>query len=292
MTLRKSGQLMTQTAFMSMDTTPAIDLSKGGQLGPMPDYSLFQSNSAHTRKACVPVLYEPPRGFTYLPDSKVWIAGLKALMETRCLTIEGLNHTLNVEYVETPFGAAGEMMSDPSKVTRARSQVSITVNEFYGKPVSRLMSMWILYLIGDPNLNRPAITTLNLSNGPSDQLPDLTGMTMLFYEPDPMNKTVQEAWLITNMMPTTSGDIIGGRDITAPQELVTYNIEFTGISMPGFGPKQLAQQHLESQAMVGANPMLQPAFVEDIASEVANSGGTGFNEVLENAASSALNPNG
>ena len=95
--------------------------------------------------------------------------------------------------------------------------------------------------------------------------------TCLFMEPDPTHRNVLRSWITTNMFPTSTGDIIGKRNLKDDGEVSTLAITFTGISQFNVGSNIYAQKVLDTISTKGANPLLKTAFVKhDATSGVVN----------------------
>jgi hypothetical protein len=261
---------------------PVVDLRNGGQNGPMPDIGAYVSSSAYVRRNLIALLIEAPRGFQDLEDPATYIETLKALVELHPKSIEGLQSTLTVDFVENAVGGAGEMQEDIANVTRARSNPTFVWGEKYGKPVSQFLRSWITDIIMDPATKYPTVISRGIRK-PQDLLPDYTGMTVLFFEPDPTHSKVMEAWLCTNMMPKTSGDITGRRDLTQAGESIDYSVEFTALTQQGVGVKQFAQRLLDSMNLSGMNPNLQKAFIQQVSADV-KAADKGYTETLASEA--------
>lgn len=265
-----------------------VDLKYGGQMGFQPDYSSFLSNAAYVKRNLIPFLVQAPRGFMALDPTGKMVETLKALIELHPKSIEGLNSTLRVEWSETPFGGAGEMQQDVTNVTRERSSPAFTWTEKYGKPINRFMDFWITGLLMDPNTKYPGVVMNNVSQKPTDLLPDYISATVLFVEPDPTHTKVVEAWLCTNMMPDTGGDNTGRRDLTASGETADYSITFSAITQVGHGVRNFGQQLLDKLRMTNVNPNYRPAFMDQISADVEK--WNGYSEAIAAASQSAVRP--
>lgn len=270
--------------------TPIVDIAKekAGQQGLRTHFEGYVSNAAYVRRNIIAVLVEAPRGFQDLPNPDKWVATLKNLIELHANSIEGLQSTLTVDFVENAVGGAGEMQEDLSNVTRARSTPTFTWTEKYGKPINRFLTGWITNLMMDPITKVPRVSMgVASGEGPSDLLPDYTGCTILFIEPDPTHTSVVEAWLCTNMHPKTAGEVLGSRDLTSGGESSTYSVEFTSLTQVGYGVDTLAQRFLDELSMSGVNPNVQPAFVEEIEADIRKSE-SGYREQTEKATQEAI----
>lgn len=264
---------------------PMVNVDRGGQNGWMTDYQAVVSSASYVRQNLIAIVLEAPRGFENLNNPDRWKATLKAMFELHAQRIEGLNSTLTAEFSETALGGAGERMQNVTNVTRQPSEPQITLPDKYGKPFSVFLRGWITNLLMDPDTKHAGVVTGD--NVPEDLLPDVTGATVLFIEPDPTMTKVVEAWLCTNMMPQGSGDIIGVRDKTAALEVPELAVTFTAITDVGEGVELLAQEKLDEINLQNANPNLAPAFVQDREADLKDNEG-GYAEQADAAARAAI----
>lgn len=272
-------------AYARGETNAMVDLRYGGQMGWAPEMSEWVSNQSYIRRNLICLLIESPTGFQDLPDPDYWVATLRSLVELHAVRITGLNATLTAEFAETPVGGAGQMQEDVTDVKETRSTPTFTWNEKYGMPVARFLRGWMTYLMMDPNSKFANINTLAGKNVP-DMLSDRTSATMLFMEPDATHKRVVKAWLCTNMMPKTTGDITGQRDLTAGGEASNYDVEFTCIASYGPGISAFAQRLLNGINITGANPYNRNAWVDGIHADVSRQRKGYSNNVAEVGAGS------
>lgn len=287
---RQTDALIAQgRGYNQQSNTPMVNVVGSGQQGIVTDLSTYISNSAYIRRNLICLVLQTPRGFNSLPNPELWHATCKALMENGSRTIEGLRKTLTVEYVSNPIGAAGEQQEDIAKVNRERSTPTHVFTEKVGKPINRFFDLWIRMLMADPESGIPAVTSLGLGQGPADLLPDFTSMTCIYIEPDPLHKTVMEAYLVTNMMPKTAGQVESNRDITATLQSIDYSIEFTGIQQVGAGVNQYAQRLLDQMNLTGVNPNRRQAFIQEINADVS-AGTGGYNNLIQKIASEQISP--
>lgn len=272
----------------STNSTGMVDIAQvqAGQNGFRTDFEGYVNNAAYVRRDVIAVLVEAPRGFQHLPNPAQWVATLKSLVELQAQSIEGLQSTLTAEFTETAVGGAGEMQEDLSNVTRARTVPVFNWVEKYGKPINAFLTGWITNLMMDPVTKVPNVMTRQGSK-PTDLLPDYTGATILFFEPDPTQTRVQHAWLSTNMHPKTAGEVTGTRDRTTGGETVTYSVEFTSMTQDGLGVNLMAQRFLDQMNMAGVNPNLKPAFVDRIEADVVGVE-SGYQDQLDRASQTGI----
>lgn len=285
--MRMSDSVLTEENVFSAETsTTIVNVAgeKSGQMGMTTHLDGIISNAAYIRKPLVCYVLRSPDGFNDLPNPEVWHSTFKALMEVGSRSISGLNATVNVEYTSTEIGGAGEVQEDLAKVSRERSVPVHVFIEKYGKPINRFFDTWIRMLLADPETGIPGVVALGLTDGPSDLLPDFTGATCLYVEPDPLHKSVVMSWIITNMMPNTAGEVVGERDITAPGQTTEYSIQFTGIQQVGAGPNHVAQQFLDNISLTGANPYHREAFIKEMSSDLVDATST-YQKTIETLAS-------
>jgi hypothetical protein len=264
---------------------PMIDVSKGGQHGYQPNFGEYVSNTGYTPRNLIPILVEAPRGFQFLPNPEKWVACLKALIENQSKSITGLRTGLTVEASQRPVGGAGHMQSDPTNVTEEISQPTHVWDERYGRPIHEFWQGYIRNLIGEPITKQAGL--MHGDQKATDQLADIYSFTTLYIEPDPLRRTVVEAWLITNMFPVTSGVLESQMDLTAGAEVPEISIEFRGLPMVSQGVRTFAQEMLDTLNYVNAGPMQRPAFVNKIGGDIAKAD-SGYVEDLAAAAQSGV----
>ncbi len=287
MVMRLQDIFTGQQAYDRGRTAPTLNPTYGGQFGFSPDYANYLSNSAYIRKNVICRLISAPAGFNLLPEGQLWIQTLKSIVELHSQTIDGLQQTLSVNFNPTPFGQSGEMQDDLTQVQRSPSDVTMTFPEKYGRPFSKFFFNWIEELLMHEQTGYPNIVTRLGQGVLTDLLPDIRAATMIFIEPDPTLQFVDKSWLITNMMPKTSGDIVGRKDMTAPGDAVSLSVGFTGIGMIGVGVDQFAQMLLSQMSLVGANPNLRPSYIQAIDPDVS-AAAQGWAENLATQEASAI----
>lgn len=265
---RLTDTILDKRAFNANGENVMVDIRRGGQQGHMTDFTGYVNNAAYVGKNLIAILLETPRGFQDLESPEYWVGTLKALVELQAKSIEGLSSTLTVEHIENAVGGAGEMQQDISNVTRSRSTPSFTWTEKYGKPIRAFLNGWVLNLIADPITKYPAVVTRG-TRKPTDLLPDYTGMSVMFLEPDPTFTFPMEAWVCSNMRPNNQvAEVTGRRDLTAAGEGKDYQVEFTALTQVGEGVLQFAQEILTELNLTGVNPNLQESFIKQIEADV------------------------
>lgn len=237
-----------------------LNLGKGGQNGWSPNLTEWQANQAYVSRPMHCILLEAPKMFSIMPDGPMWVASLKALFELHAYSIEGLNAELKVETDTHDVGGGGEKQHEVVNVTRETSTPKFTFIEKYGRPIQTFLDYWIRYGLMDPETKFALLSTVPGATSVKDMLADWYSATCLFIVPDPLHKTVDKAWITTNMFPTSTGQIIGKRDLKSGQEILTLDIEFPGISQYGMGVNKFAQTILNGIMTTNADPFFSPSF--------------------------------
>lgn len=264
-----------------------LDAQYGGQGGWMPNHTEWISNQAYVSRPLVCIMLEAPQMFKRMPNPEKWIASLKALFELHPRSIEGLAAGLKVDTDEHAVGGAGEMQTEFVNVTRERSTPRFAYTEKYGRPIQNLLDFWIRYGMMDPETKFALLSTTG-GEPMTDLLADWYSATCLFFEPDPNHQRVDKAWVVTNMFPTSNGDIVAKRDLTTSQEILQLDIEFPGISQTGFGVKAFAQEILDKINITNADPQMKPSFITDIHADVKAADTVGYKSWTEEVGRTAV----
>lgn len=285
----QSDALLGNNAFGRYANQLMLDLSNGGQMGWAPNLTEWVSNQAYVRTNLICILLEAPRFFQAMPEPSKWVQVLKSLVELHPKTIEGLKGGIQATFEQHAVGGAGEMQDELTNTTRDRSEPVFSFTELYGMPIQTFLTNWMMYGMMDPDTKHALIATLP-ANGqvrPTDLLADWSSMSCLFIEPDPTHKRVVKSWVCANMMPKSTGDIIGKKDKTGAGEMTELSIEFTSITQFNLGTNAFAQGILNSINVTNANPNLRASFIQDISADVA-SAAQGYKTELQSLAVGAI----
>lgn len=288
MSTRLKDTILSGGAYAKGKEAPLVDLKNGGQFGWSTDLRSWVSNSSFVRRNVIARVIQAPAGFRFLDDPEKWRQTLKALIELRSQTIEGLMGEVTVEHDATPFGGSGEEQEDVINVVRERSTPSHTWKEAYNRAIHHFWEAFITELIMDPITKIPNVVTRNGFDA-ADWLPDNYTFTTMYIEPDPTNTKVVKAWLCTNMMPKSTGPLEGRADKQGGGETVDLSTEFTAITQHGVGVELFAQRLLDEMNLTGANPNHRPAFLDKISEDV-KAGSKGYAEDIAAMGTSAITP--
>lgn len=255
-----------------MDTlrTPTIDLSVGGQQGLMQNPQQWTSSANYVRQKIIAVLIAEPLLMHYMDNPDAQIAALKSLIELMPQKIDGLNSSVTWEYDGPNVGHAGEKFESVTKASRAVSAPSIEWSERYGMAIARFMTELGRQIILDPDLDHPAIVSspAYIAAHSPPILPEHQAMTVLFIEPDVTMTNVTNAWLCTNMMPRSGGDILGSKEMAGTNSIVPVTIEYTAFTLTSKPVYVLAKNYLNSLKLNDMKPLDVRAYYDAISENV------------------------
>lgn len=256
---------------LNVGRAPIFDMSLGGQNGAMMVPTEINQNSSYAKQRLIAVPLHMPRAIKYLPNSKKVLSTLISLMTVWPEKIDGLNYTLSLEFDERRIGNAGQMFHTVTGAKREPSRISYSWKDTQNAGISRFWNYLTEMLIMSPELGAPGVcfTDAYLDAGSPVYLPEDKSMTMLYIEPDDTLTRPVWAWIETNMMPRSAGEITGVREVHYTADVPEVPIEFTSTGMPM--SKEVftqATNYLKSLRLQGLRPTESRAFVEGPAANV------------------------
>ena len=278
--------MLGQLAFGNGANQPMLDPTWGGQGGFAPVIKERISNQAYMRRNLIPILLEAPRFFQLMPNPEKWVQVLRAMVELHPKTWDGFQGGLTAEFEENPVGGGGEVQHELTDVKRAQSVPVLGLVEKYGMPFQTMLYHWMTYGMMDPDAKVALINTLD-GERPDDMLADWFTMTMAFIEPCPQHRTAVKTWICTNMMPKSTGDILGKLDRSSASEMNQLSIEWTALSVFNLGSNVVGQLLMDQINMTGANPYMREAWIQAISEEVSATV-KGYRENIETLGSSVV----
>lgn len=265
---RLNDTLLKPNAYGVTNNAPMLNPALGGQNGFAPDYQAFVNATPDVSKPVTALLLEAPRAFNDMTNGPVLRACLRALLEDMPKSIEGLVSTQTTDFAEVDFGGAGEKIHMPQNATREQTRPQYNYDDRYGKTIQKFYTFWSEYLLMDPASKFPQVIAQSRGQAPQDLLLDYISATTLFFEPDPTNQFVVDAWLCMGMMPRTGGPREGRRVLVDGGQAREVSIEFTATTQIGPDVIAIAQRLLDASNRVGFNPNLQRAYIRDIEQDV------------------------
>lgn len=224
------------------------NLARSGQLGTGIRFTKLDGATPAVFNPAVGVVLSVPSMWNPWPKMQEM---LRAIMETHCKSITGIDFGYELETADTIVGHDGQTLKVPTRTTRGAVNPSATIQEYPGMPVYNLFRMW-QFDIQHPDTNSSLLPAIN-SN--VDTIPawymSAYSMSMLFIQFDPtgLPDRIYDACVITNMFPTSIGDIGFERTLGTTQ-LKERSINFTGLVQHnentrelGYRVAQLLQMH-------------------------------------------------
>jgi hypothetical protein len=257
--------------FLEGETRP-LNLGEGGQQGAMRVPRNWVSMALYLKQKVIAVLVTAPGAMKYMPSPEQQVAALKALIELTPQTIDGLKSTTTWTFATTAVGHAGAMMETPTDGKVERSIPQITWAERWGGAIGKYWLAFGNTLVWHPQLTYPGIVSAEayLADKSPPMLPDMMSFMTLFIEPDETMTRVTRAWLIANMMPTTSGEITGKREMGGAGEVPQVSVTFTALELQGAAVHQLALNYMKSLKLSDLRPAHLKSYVDAIAPNVVN----------------------
>jgi len=251
-------------------STPRLNLLDAGYDGFYPElaktiggvnFEKWMNNAAYVSNNIVAVVIRTPKMFDILADTALGsrLRNLYIAVMTHIpLTITGFEATVTLDTTEHRSGAAGELHEEFTKASRGRTRITKTYIEKLGKPLNRFFDFLIRYGIKDPDTQSPLITTLPLTDNSLAKgellTPDYYTGSILYFEPDMINKNVVEAYYAVNVAPKSAGEVTSKRDLGSGGDTKEYSIEFTSITRSGEAIRRSTQTVLDKMSIFDKNP--------------------------------------
>lgn len=266
--------------------SPMVKAHEGAQNGPILNIGKYVNNDAYVSRDLIAKVVEYPKWIYYMPDPTMFKMMIKTFIEVQT-KIQGLQTTISSEFHEQEIGNAGQRQSTFNRNTLTTSDVTHVMDmDKVGRPYQNLFILWQRYGMGDYESGYPLIHLINEKI--QDHLPDMYCMTVLYFEPDIRRRSIEKAWLITNMAPKNSGEVTGAKEMSTGGNTSSLSINFTGIQDDSIGVYEMAERELLALDRGGLNPMTRKAFKETIDADVAATN-NGYWEAARAAKSNRVN---
>lgn len=258
-----------------------LDIRHGGLNGVLPNvakvvngavHGAWISNTPATTGIAHVVLMDYPKMFDLCgPEaSKVLRGKLSALVSLHAETFEGVNDTYNWDYDDSvKVGRTSESIHEVTNATIVPTEPTITVTEKLGHDIRDLLTFIGRYGIMDPYTgNHLAHLLPQFEPGIAWTL-DMKSFSVMMYETDATGTVVNNAQIISNMMPRTSGEYVMKKDINSSKEVKKYNIGFTGFGVRGREVIQVAQTYLNQVVKASRDALMTKSLYSAPVDEVA-----------------------
>jgi hypothetical protein len=174
---------------------------------------------------------------------------LKAVMETHAKSISGIDFNYSLETADTQVGHDGQTLKVPTRTTRSGVDPSATFIEYPGLPIYNLFRTW-MFNIQHPDTNASMLPAIADSTDIPAWQVSAYSMSMLFiqYDPTGLPDRIYDASVITNMFPTSIGDIGFERSIGSTKT-IERTIQFTGLVQHNENTRELGYRVAEMLAL-------------------------------------------
>ena len=271
-------------------TAKRHNLAYGGQGGHFaalgrkgPDginYAEWINAAPYMSSNVIAIVEHYPKGFDLLPNSDVWIAEYKALIELHPLDISGLDFSLAVEMGEVELGGDGAKFTEILNINRNQSTVTFSYNEMANKSITKFMDKYYRYLIRDPDTNHPLIRNYvkDIDTIGGIYGPEYRSGTVMFIEPDALQRKVVDALRMINFQFTNAPERTMKKVRTGAGEFLEITLEATGISRSDDSVLALAQIYLDRMNVLDLIPDVDLTIpAEDNIDPNLEAAGVGFN---------------
>lgn len=266
-----------------------VNLNVQGPNGYLLDMAYGVSYTDYVKNPWIFKMVRAPRGFQFIPDGDYFTAAYKTLIETWMQSWDGINMTLSTSVDETQIGHSGEVFETPTKVMRARTNLTSTIVEKDGKPVIEFLEALTRMFIMDPEVGHPLLSGINANA--TDRLNDMFACDLIAYEPDKTYTKVQNAVFLANVFPKNEiGENLGSRQIQQPGGTVAYNLNWANWQKTGYAVKRLAQQFMDAARVTGIDPGLTPLHVNGVDAEVARANQFGYTDQIQQLKRNLITP--
>lgn len=263
-----------------------VSLQNRFQNGYLTDLTFMPSSTDFTNNPLIIKVLRAPTGFSLMPNGDLYIQAYVNLIESMMQTWDGFNRTLNVAVAETDLGKNNEVFQTPTRVSRARSNITSTAVEKDGMPIWRFADDMTRILIQDPDVGHPLLT--GITDQAVDRLADMYSGDIIAYQPDKTFQFVNQAWMITNFfMYNDIGENTASRQPRQEAGTRTHNFTWSGIQKVGYAVDALAQSFMDSARVTGIDPTFQPNFIGGMKADVAKVATAAINQINELKAQTA-----
>ena len=220
------------------------------------NYAEWINTAPYMSTNVIAIVEHYPKGLDLLPNSEVWIAEYKALIELHALDITGLDFSLAVEMGEVELGGDGAKFTEILNINRNQSTVSFALNEMANKSITKFIDKFYRYVIRDPDTNHPLIrnyiTDIDTIGGIYG--PEYRSGTVMFIEPDALQRKVVDALRMINFQFTNAPERTMKKMRNGAGEFLEITLECAGISRSDESVLALAQIYLDRMNVLSLIP--------------------------------------
>ena len=219
----------------------ASNITYSGQVGSGIRFTKLDGATPAVFNPTVIVVLNTPSMWERFPKAQ---AMLRAIIETHATSVTNIDFGYTLETAETVVGHDGQTLKVPTRTTRSSVEPSIEVPEYPGMPVYNLFKQW-MFDIQHPDTNASVLPSKMLAGSeytPNSAVSDANftdmpgwyvsaysmSIAIIQYDPSGLPDRIYDAAIITNMFPTSIGDVGFNRQI-GTTEMKPRTIQFTGL---------------------------------------------------------------
>lgn len=167
---------------------------------------------------------------------------LKSMVETSAKSITGIEPNYTLETAQTPVGWDGQELKVPTRTTRAPVDPVFTWGEVTGNLVWNMIRKWI-WDIQHPDTNASLMSATIGDGAMSPFVMSSFSMSIVViqYDMTMRPENIIDAFYISNMFPTTTGDM-GVERTHGTSKPMERSIPFTGLMQHNPNTKWLGQE--------------------------------------------------
>jgi hypothetical protein len=221
---------------------PVGNIQKGGQLGFGPRITQMDGATPLALNCAHVFVLQQPRMWDRFPKVQ---QTYKAMIELHAKSIDGIDIGYTEEFDDTQIGHDGQSASMPLQTKRNPVNPSVTVDDITGNLFWNLNYLWLKHI------NHPDTCASLLSALYGDAMEQWVWSTFtsswLVIQPDPtgLSNRLVEAAVITNIVPTETGNLGMKRTIGAT-ELAKRTVTYKGVITHNENTRELGRLVLNS----------------------------------------------
>lgn len=239
---------------LGLEDRVVLNGEKGGQHGFSDDFYNYLNSEPHIQQQGFAVVLSTPAALSRLPSGDRLHALVKAMIENRSESFEGL--TLNVENQFEEVVWTGKKMSVPSGASRSIGEVTHNIVDIRGEVFTKVIKIWGDWLMMDPDLQFPKIITLD---DPGDILLDDRSASIVYFEPTENFRDVSHAALMVGAMPKNQVPIEIKRNKEEEGQMRRIGLELTGlVEFDTLAAKTIARKMMSLMPLFNPSGIMPP----------------------------------
>ncbi|MCP4394475.1 MAG: hypothetical protein GY804_09460 [Alphaproteobacteria bacterium] len=262
----KISQILQKAEFLPEGINEYVgNIALTGMNGIATQTKFIDASAPLTLEPVLPIVIHAPKMYDPFPALQ---QAIKEIIETRIVTISGVDLEYTVEVASRIAGNDGQNFETPTQTKRSPVAPVFTANEVSGNPIYKLFTQW-QHDIQHPDSN----ISFSRFKEPPPFVPSSYGMSILLIQPDPTHRPerIVETTFITNMFPKTLGPL-GMEKQTGVGTTKERPITFSGLIQNDEAIRELGRTILTELQLHKANMDMLPPTYNKIADAIRKSG--------------------